>query len=527
MRKEKTALRIDKNTFFREATLRICSSLNPDTALSQLLDYLKDFIPADGLTFGLFNPDKSELQVIAQIFTEKRDMPYSYHVVIPIEYFEKINQLWTGKEKVIITHDPDQEEESWKKKITPLLAWPEDSSAVIIKLDLQDHRIGAFAIHAKGKNRYKAEHLDLILMLHDPLAVAMSNALKYQEIMLSKETLADDIQFLQQQLLQVSRETIIGSDSGLKEVMKKVRQVAQLESQVLLLGETGSGKEVIANAIHHYSARKGGPFIKVNCGAIPETLIDSELFGHEKGAFTGAVKQKRGRFERAQNGTIFLDEIGELSLSAQVRLLRVIHNKEIERVGGISPISINARIISATNRNLFEMVRDGRFREDLWFRLNVFPITIPPLRDRSSDIPALVDYFIKRKSTELKIQKPRSLSPEALKKLMAYSWPGNIRELENVVERALIKSRIEDDLKPLSFESPEPSAGVAIDHEVIETKNAFLHLDELNRMHIRKALKLSRGRINGPFGAANLLGLNPSTLRGKMRKLNIVHGLGN
>ena len=213
--------------------------------------------------------------------------------------------------------------------------------------------------------------------------------------------LADDNRYLYDELRSVSGDEIIGSDFGLKTVMEMVRQVAPLDSPVLLLGETGTGKEVIANAIHYSSPRKDGPFIKVNCGAIPETLLDSELFGHEKGAFTGAISQKRGRFERADKGTIFLDEIGELPLQAQVRLLSVLQTREIERVGGTSPIPVDIRIISATHRDLEEMIASRRFREDLWFRLNVFPITIPPLRQRREDIPALLHHLMERKSREL------------------------------------------------------------------------------------------------------------------------------
>ena len=242
----------------------------------------------------------------------------------------------------------------------------------------------------------------------------MSKALEHQEIIRLKDMLADDNRYLFDELRSASGDEIIGSDFGLKAVMRMVQQVAPLDSPVLLLGETGTGKEVIANAIHYSSPRKDGPFIKVNCGAIPETLLDSELFGHEKGAFTGAISQKRGRFERANKGTIFLDEIGELPAQAQVRLLRVLQTKEIERVGGTTSIPVDIRIISATNRNLQEMIASGRFREDLWFRLNVFPIMIPPLRQRREDIPALVHHFIERKSKELKLTERPVLAPGAI-----------------------------------------------------------------------------------------------------------------
>ena len=252
--------------------------------------------------------------------------------------------------------------------------------------------------------------------------------------------LTDDNRYLHRELLRISGDEIIGEDFGLKNVMEMVRKVAPLESPVLLLGETGVGKGLIASAVHYLSRRSKGPFIVVNSGAIPETLIDSELFGHEKGVFTGAIEQKRGRFERADHGTIFLDEIGELPPQAQVRMLRVLQEKVIERVGGSRPISVDIRIIAATHRNLEEMIRSNRFRQDLLFRINVFPITVPPLRDRKEDIPSLVHYFIRKKTRELKLNSVGP-APGAMDRLLAYSSPGNLRELENVIEREMILSR--------------------------------------------------------------------------------------
>jgi transcriptional regulator with GAF, ATPase, and Fis domain len=288
----------------------------------------------------------------------------------------------------------------------------------------------------------------------------------------------------------------------------------------LLLGETGVGKDVIANAIHYSSPRKDGPLVKVNCGAIPETLLDSELFGHEKGAFTGAISQKRGRFERANHGTIFLDEIGELPPQAQVRMLRVLQDKEIERVGGTSSISLDIRLIAATNRNLEEMVKEKRFREDLWFRLNVFPIRIPPLRERKEDIPALVRHFVGRKSRELKLAASPPLARGVIDQLLAYHWPGNARELENVVERALILSKGEpltfDDLLGGKFGDRPPISG--------EPQTQSLNLDEVISAHICRVLEMTKGKVHGKGGAAEVLGINPSTLRNRMNQLGIPYG---
>jgi transcriptional regulator with GAF, ATPase, and Fis domain len=298
---------------------------------------------------------------------------------------------------------------------------------------------------------------------------------------------------------------------------------------VLLLGETGAGKEVIANAIHYSSPRAAGPLVKVNCGAIPETIMDSELFGHEKGAFTGAVARKRGRFERADNGTIFLDEVAELPPAAQVRLLRVLQTKEIERVGGSEMVPVNVRVIAATHRNLEQMVKHGDFREDLWFRLNVFPITIPPLRMRKVDIPALVVHFMERKSRELNLPYTPVPAPGALERLQEYDWPGNVRELENMVERELIRAYAQGPDQPLRFSDFTPAGKVTEVTEVEKgpEEDAPLLLDEVVSRHISRIMKKTGGKVQGKDGAAATLGLHPSTLRNRMRKLGIPFGRGN
>ena len=290
------------------------------------------------------------------------------------------------------------------------------------------------------------------------------------------------------------------------------------------MGETGVGKEIIANAIHYGSKRSRGPFIKVNCGAIPETLIDSELFGHEKGAFTGAVTRKLGRFERAHTGTIFLDEIGELPAAVQVRLLRVLQQYEIERVGGTETIPVDVRIISATHRNMEDLLKSGRFREDLWFRLNVFPIMIPPLRQRAHDIPELVSYFIERKSKELNII-PQPLSAEVLDELQKYNWPGNVRELENYIERVLIQSQIVGQEKIVNFQPVHISNTVPQGHLSLRKPVVQPSLDEVITLYIQEILTQTKGKVGGKDGAAAILKLKTSTLRSKMKKLGIPHGI--
>jgi transcriptional regulator with GAF, ATPase, and Fis domain len=313
---------------------------------------------------------------------------------------------------------------------------------------------------------------------------------------------------------------IVGAEAGLAPVMERVGLVAELDVPVLVLGETGSGKEVVARAIHTRSRRASGAFVRVNCGAIPAGLIDSELFGHERGSFTGALAERRGWFERADRGTLFLDEIGELPLEAQVRLLRVLQDHTLERVGGHRPVSVDVRIIAATHRDLRELIAEGRFREDLWYRIAVFPIDLPPLRDRSGDITALANHFALRAAARFGTP-PRIPTPEDLDLLVSYPWPGNVRELIAVIERAVILgngARL-DVAKALG--TAPPSAPAALRPAPANGDEAFATLDQAVARHIEAALARTRGRIEGRAGAAALLGVNPHTLRARMRKLRL------
>jgi transcriptional regulator with GAF, ATPase, and Fis domain len=391
------------------------------------------------------------------------------------------------------------------------------SSILGIPLVVEGQFAGAVILAAIGNDRFTADNAALFATLKEPFFVAMSNALKHREVRKLKDLLADDNRYLHSELRRLTGDEIVGANFGLKQVMRRVQQVATMDSPVLILGETGTGKDMVAHAIHNSSPRREGPFVSINCGAIPESLIDSELFGHEKGAFTGALSRKRGRFERANRGTIFLDEIGELPPAAQVRLLRVLQSREIERVGGVKTIALDIRIIAATNRNLEAMVKNGKFREDLWFRLNVFPIRVPPLRDRQSDIPSLVQHFIERKAKELKLGVTPLLARGAIDTLMAYDWPGNVRELENVIERAMILHRGD----PLRFDDLGLSPVEPVDVTAGAHGGETLELDALIKRHIQSVLDLTGGKIHGPGGAGEVLGVNPDTLRSRMKKLRI------
>ncbi len=502
----------DKNLFYQKLTIAICSTLEIEDALLNSFNILKQHIPIDGMTFDLTETDGSFVS-IARVTSRGVEIG---DITVPLskeaQEEEKRNM---GIEGAMIFNAPNLNPISidYAKHFNM-----EEACNLVLWLDLGEDYLGGLAFHAFGQNIYTQEHAELFSLVKKPFSIAMSNALKHRELKKASKRYRTENRILHQELLEISGDRIVGAESGLKKVMSLAKQVSSVETPVLLLGDTGVGKEIIANAIHLFSKRNSGPLIKVNCGAIPENIIDSDLFGHEKGSFTGAVTQKIGKFERANGGTLFLDEVGELSLDAQVKLLRAIQFNEIERVGGSKTINVDVRIIAATNRDLEKMIHSGRFRRDLYFRLNVFPIRIPLLRERKEDIPALVQYLVEKKAKELNLYPPPQLADNAMVQLTDYDWPGNVRELSSVIERSLILNR----QSPLSFnhlksaELPAEKTGInEIDREEI------IPLDEMISRYIVKALGKTAGRIEGPEGAAKLLNLHPNTLRSKIKKLKI------
>lgn len=487
--------------------------------LTDIRKYFENFMPAQSLDLNTYEPENQSLRNIVSA---------SFDAETPLHYPARLSKeaalfVEAGRYGPVVSMINRSEMQPVAKQVE-LKAKQYPLCFLVLHLKVAGERLGELVVSARGRDLFRKEHARLLELLHDPFAIAIANILKHQGVLHLQKKLSDDYRYLANELRQMSGTEIIGEEYGLKPVMEKVRQVAPLDSHVLLLGETGVGKEVIANAIHYSSLRHKGPLIKVNCGALPENLVDSELFGHEKGAYTGAGTTRRGRFERAHGGTIFLDEIGDLPLSAQTRLLRVIQDKTIERVGGSDPIRVDIRIISATHKDLQQMVLEKSFREDLWFRLNVFPITIPPLRHRKLDIPALANYFVRKKCREMRIRVHPAISSIQIKKLMNHDWPGNVRELENSVERALIRALTGasnerliffDDISRPPHHSKPPSPNL---EQEVPT------LDEVMRNHIETVLLLCNNRINGPHGAAGRLGVNPSTLRHRMRKLGITFG---
>ncbi len=550
---------MDELSYFHQATVLICGTLDLDNAMKRCFTFLKQYIPLEMIELSIFDEDSQTINIL----TRHSDFEFPTKTVNQIPLSNETAAYIKGKEfrRKLIFFNSSQDAILPVKYISQFLGFDQVVGMVLpLIVDQQD--LGSFVVLTRGTQNFDVMHGRLVSLLHDPIAMAMSNHLRYREVVRLKDMLFDDNQYLHSELHKMTGDEIVGKDYGLQGVMEMVRQVAPMESRVMLLGETGVGKEVIANAMHYFSPRRNGPLIKVNCGAIPEGLLDSELFGHEKGAFTGAVSMKRGRFERAHKGTIFLDEIGELPPAAQVRLLRVIQEGCIERVGGTKPIPIDVRIIAATHRNLENMVRRGAFREDLWYRLNVFPITIPPLRHRKSDIPAFVEYFIRKKVSTLNLRHSPRVSSRAIQRLQQYDWPGNVRELDNVVERELITHQAmgaDHRLEFMEFDrqrsSPQPieqqdkTVAPSMAHpdrpnrvaefifdgpfreDKAEKEKAAdeasldsMNLDHLIAGHIRKVIRLTRGKIQGEDGAAALLGLHPSTLRHRMRKLDIPFG---
>lgn len=387
---------------------------------------------------------------------------------------------------------------------------------------------GVVLLHAAPGRHFTALHQHGLGALLEPLAAALENDRQRRQMSALSAAAEADKQSLLRRLGRAEvAETIVGATGRLRPVMERVDLVSRSDVPVLILGETGSGKEVIARAIHTRSGRATGPFIRVNCGAIAPDLIDSELFGHEKGSFTGAVHTRRGWFERADEGSLFLDEIGELPLAAQVRLLRVLQEGVFERVGGERPLKVDVRIVAATHRDLAIMVQQGRFREDLWYRVAVFPIMLPPLRDHPEDIAALAEHFARRAAVRfgMPLQLP---SPQDIALLAAYPWPGNVRELGTVIDRAAILGAgrgLEvatalggipgSGVHPLRQETDQDATGIS------PRSARLLSLDAVIKQHIEAALLATSGRVDGPHGAARLLRVNPHTLRGKMRKLGI------
>ena len=404
-------------------------------------------------------------------------------------------------------------------QLPPKFASPAEAenihSAVSVPLVLGSKPLGILTLGSTRESTFRQEELGLLLQVGNQVALAIENSLAYEKATEARDQLNTEKTYLEDEIrYDRNLEDIVGKSPALRETLSKAEVVATTDATVLLMGETGTGKELIARLIHNRSSRRDRTFVKLNCAAVPSGLIESELFGHERGAFTGAVATKSGRFELANHGSLFLDEVGDITLDLQPKLLRVLQEKEFERLGSTRTLKVDARLIAATNRDISQMVASGEFREDLYYRLAVFPIHLPPLRERRDDIPLLVEYFVGRYARRMK-KNIREIPARAMQAMTEWTWPGNIRELQNFIERAVILTTgecLEVPLEELSSPRTDRApAGTA----------RSLGLREVERQAILDALRKTNGRIGGPRGAAALLGLKRTTLQSRMRLLNI------
>lgn len=486
-------------------------------------------VPFDYAILGLAGQDNSQpdMSVFFRIgYEEYQATRYADFLsamqIMPAQ-FSRMLQRFTDKGPSIF-NGGDFESLSAEDAVTGMIAKKiRVNSNIVIQLPVAGDKIFFFSFYNRHPETYAPEHLQLLMGLKSSLVLTIERLLAFDEVKKLSEQLKREKTYLQEEVKTASNfDEIIGSSHSLLHVLDQVTQVARLDTSVLLLGESGTGKELVARAIHNLSPRKDKLLVKVNCAALPASLIESELFGHEKGSFTGATDKRIGKFELAQGSTIFLDEIGEMPMDLQVKLLRVLQEKEIERIGGKQTIKIDVRIIAATNRDLEKEIANGKFRLDLYYRLNVFPITLPPLRSRKEDISILANHFANKFSR--KTGKPfNGIKSSAMEELLRYHWPGNIREMENLIEQAFV---LNDGKSQLQWGRPLVNTTAGIFNAVKEASPTTLdEVKELQqateREYILSVLKRTNGRIRGAGGAAEILNLKPTTLESRIEKLGI------
>ena len=487
----------------------VISNLKLHDLLRAIAKTIKEKLPFDGTSITLYEPDRDILNVYALEVLFSSDF-----LALGLEVPREGSHVgWViDNKKPLVAYDLSREQRFPQDKI---FLGEGIRSYIVTPLIIEGKAIGTFNIGSKIPNKFQETEKEFLSLVAKQIALAIDNARSHEEIERLKNQFEKENIYLREEIKsEYNFKEIIGESRSLKTTLRQVEMVAKTESTVLIRGETGTGKELIASAIWNLSARKAHPLIKVNCPAIPSGLIESELFGHEKGAFTGAISRKIGKFELADDGTIFLDEIGDLSPETQAKLLRALQEREFERVGGNKTYKMDVRVISATNRDLETAVKEGKFRADLFYRLNVFPIIIPPLRERKEDIPLLTTYFAQKYISKLG-KEIKSVSESTIERLKEYSWPGNIRELENIVERAVILSTGD------TLEIYESLRGSLSESDMELKEDMPLRLEDLEREHIINVLNQTGWQIHGDKGAAKILGLNPSTLRTRMVKLGI------
>ena len=507
-------------TFILSVWREACRRIEIDESVDRIARLLPSQLPADAMLVKAFNVQHHRVETAAiGLCRPGPAIPRATSEVTAEDFNDLLSWCRSGS----VLHQRDAERDGVMKLLTPSI--PGEWLAAPLMTD--NHPLGALLLLARSPRTFEATHYAIAQALIEPIAVALANDFQFHELGRLREAVEAENRALLTRLERDSvTDSIVGADDGLREVMERIDQVAPTDVPVLILGETGSGKEVLARAIHKRSRRAAGPVVRVNCGALPPGLIDSELFGHERGSFTGATNVRKGWFERADGGTLFLDEVAELALDAQVRLLRILQDGTFERVGGQKSLKVDVRIVAATHRDLQAMVAEGTFREDLWYRISVFPVDLPPLRERIEDIPPLAAHFAGRAGKRLG-GAPLTLSREDIELLTAYPWPGNVRELAAVIERAAILGNGRGLAVRAALGPVVPRVGRMSAKEwtkraaTAESVTESVTLDAAIRAHITQALRAAHGRLEGPFGAAQRLGVNPHTLRARMRKLGI------
>jgi formate hydrogenlyase transcriptional activator len=500
-----------------DLTNRVVSNLNLHEVLHEISAHIRRVMDCDGVGIDLPRPEDGKLRIYAldigdlAMKIEEGYEPQADQKSSAVRVFQ------TG-EAAVLSYEEIQAEKLDVYDIHSLVHVPlKGRSGTVGVLSLGTRRVGAFC----------ADEIAFLTQIAHQVAIAIENARAYGEVSDLKNKLTQEKLYLEDEIRsELKFEEIVGRSDALRRVLEQIETVAGTDSTVLIYGETGSGKELIARAVHNLSTRKANAFVKLNCAAIPTGLLESEMFGHERGAFTGAISQRIGRFELANRGTMFLDEIGEVPLEMQPKLLRVLQEREFERLGSTRTLQTDARLIAATNRDLEALVAEQKFRSDLYYRLNVFPVRVPALRERPEDIPLLVRHFVQQFSRRLG-KAIDTIATETMSALAAYPWPGNIRELQNVIERAVILTSgpiltvRSDDLRPPNHAPAAVATTNGHAQSAASTRNMRAALEEAERQQILSALEQTNWIVAGPDGAAARLGLKRSTLQSRMQKLGI------
>jgi formate hydrogenlyase transcriptional activator len=517
----------DRLKLLLNLTSRITSNLKFRELLREIAANIREVIQADAAGIAFYDAASAKSRIYVVDFPNARGFVKEEILVTPGDAFMR---AWDGSKPVTLAANDRKE---LGTEIYELVVAEGLNAHCLIPLVSRDRPVGVLILARRGEG-FTHEDVDFLREASGQIAIAIENALAYHEISQLKDKLAQEKLYLEEEIRsEMNFENIIGNSAPLKHVLELVETVATSDSTVLLLGETGTGKELIARAIHDRSRRKERTFVKLNCAAIPTGLLESELFGHEKGAFTGAIAQKVGRMELADQGTLFLDEVGDIPIEIQPKLLRALQEREFERLGSTHTRRANIRLVAATNRDLEQMIAAREFRSDLYYRLHVFPIRIPPLRERKEDIPQLVSYFVQKFAKQMQ-KKIEAISPAVMKGLTAWDWPGNIRELENFIERAVIVTRGKSLEAPVAElrktntvvfphaeqHNVEQVAGERTDSQTDITSVADEY-ERRQRDQIIGALTASKGCVGGADGAAASLGMNRTTFLSRMKKFGI------